>query len=176
MSQELPISWADELKAVYPQRSGPSGWGSMKLMLELRRALQTSTWERILDGCKSYKAYCDQSGKTGTDYVQTPLRFIGDGCYLEEFTYQAPQTQADKDRSQAQQRDAARLAEITRLGSTLNPPLSRYPQESIASFETRVRLVSVGIRRTDEGMGHNQGPQRETLGSAITSLARRLKA
>ena len=66
----LPIDWSEQLQSAYPKRSGPCGWRGMRLMLALRRALMDSSWEEIIDGCKNYKAYCQASGKEGTDYVQ----------------------------------------------------------------------------------------------------------
>lgn len=151
---DIPIMWAAELKAAYPRRSGPTGWASMKLLLACRRALMESTWQEIIDGCERYKAYCIESGREGTDFIQNPLRFIEDGCYLEDFTYQAPQTKEEAARAELKARDGERMAKAVEAGGRLTPPLSPDPGECVAAFETRIRMaqsnppaIPVDVRR-----------------------------
>lgn len=141
MISDIPICWAAELKAAYPRRSGPTGWASMKLLLACRRALMESTWQEIIDGCERYKAYCIQSGREGTDFVQNPLRFIEDGCYLEDFTYQAPQTKEEAARADHERKSNERMDTARTVGSRLTPPLSPDPGECVAAFETRIRMA-----------------------------------
>lgn len=180
---DIPIMWAAELKAAYPKRSGPTGWASMKLLLACRRALQESTWREILDGCERYKAYCIQSGREGTDFIQNPLRFIEDGCYQEDFTYQAPQTKEEAARAELKARDAERMARAIHAGGLLREPLSPDPGECAAAFETRVRLSATdqpdAVRereRAPAGMGATDSARSSEVRSRITSLVARLKA
>lgn len=161
----FPVDWTDQLKAVYPQRSGPCGWASLKLMLELRNALRSHTWEQILDGCRNYKAYCAQSGKEGSDFVQTPLRFIADGCYAETFAFQAPQTSECQARERTRAADARRMAEAAAIGGRLVPPLTAYPHESVAAFETRIKLARP-----------SESPRTPHLVRDISTLTAKLKA
>jgi hypothetical protein len=177
---DIPVMWATELQSAYPKRSGPSGWGSMKLLLEVRRALRESTWEQLIRGCENYKAYCQASGKEGTDFVQNPLRFIADGCYLEEFTFEAPKTKEEAAKSEHQRKEAERWAIAKRAGGELQPPLVPDPIESISNFETRIRMSHVNagrpgnspagrIRTADQGVDPR-------LADRVSSLTARLKA
>jgi hypothetical protein len=127
----------------------------MRLMLACRRALLNATWEQVIEGVKRYATYCDQSGKTGTDFVQSPQRFIDEGSYLETFDYQVP---VDPAVAQARARDAKREAEAFERGERCG--LKRHPQESIAAFETRCALVETAPKG---------------IQNRITSLSERLK-
>lgn len=144
---DIPIMWAQELKAAYPAKSGPVGWASMKLLLACRRALMESTWTEIIDGCKRYKAYCEASGREGTEFVQNPLRFISDGCHLEDFAYQAPQTKEQLELAAIKERDRERMEKAREAGGRIG--ITPLPLESVGSFETRVKLASDGVGRTD---------------------------
>lgn len=163
---EIPIMWATELKDAYPAKSGPVGWASVKLLLALRRALTDSTWLEIIDGCKRYKAYCEASGREGTEFVQSPLRFISDGCHLEQFEHKAPPTKeqaakADHDRRVGERMDQARAA-----GGRLSPPLEPFPREPVAAFETRIALAkSVG----------KPGPIPADIRARISQIANRMR-
>lgn len=132
----MPADWSDQLQAAYPKRSGPMGWKGMRLMLAVRRALQETDWNTILEGVKRYAAYCQKSGKEGSEYVKTPKAFFEEGIYLEELQFSAPIDHREAER-QRQLADRERCAD--EAGSKLG--LSRYPQESIAAFETRISLA-----------------------------------
>src|SRR6266404_755346 len=135
----LPTDWSEQLQRVYPRRSGPSGWRSMKLMLALRRALFDSTWEQIIDGCKNYREYCQAGGIEGSTFVQAPARYIEDGSYLETFTHQAAQ---DPKIIEAKHREAARMERAVDAARALDPALTPHPQECAAAFESRVRFAA----------------------------------
>lgn len=112
-------------------------------MLACRRALFESTWEQIIDGCKNYKAYCQASGREGSDFVQAPQRFIEDCSFLEEFTYQAAQSKEEMQRAEIRERDNQRMAKAVEAGNRLDPPIRPWPLESVAAFETRVRMQTI---------------------------------
>jgi hypothetical protein len=164
----MPLDWSAQLCNAYPRRSGPSGWHGTRLMLALRRALIDSTWEQIIDGCKRYKAYCQASGKEGTDYVQAPQRFIEDQSYLEQFTHQVPE---DPRVIEARAKENARLQRAISAGRNLSTPLDPYPGESAASFETRIMLAaSLGRSGTQPAVGVHA-----EVNARITRLADRMK-
>jgi hypothetical protein len=135
---DLPTSWATALKNAYPSRSGVNNWGSLRLMLALRSALQSTPWKEIIDGCERYKSYCAQAGIAGTIYVQSPLRFIEGQGYLEDFRYQPPPSRIELERRQVAARDADRLAQARAAGGRFDPPLEPYAGESVAAYETRI--------------------------------------
>jgi len=138
----LPPEWLNELKSAYPARSGGLGWQDMRLMLSIRSALLTHTWEQILDAIKAYKAYCQQSGKEGSEFVQKPKAWFDQGGYTEVWEYRAPVNPEDAERTR---RRAARDARATEAG--LKFGLDRDPRESIEAFETRIRLAEASPTR-----------------------------
>ena len=134
-------------------------------MLAIRRALMESTFEEILDGCEKYKAFCQQSGIEGSIYVQAPIRFIEDGCYLEDFVYVRPEK---PEVIEARNKEADRWRRAREAAAKLSPPLEAYPQESIGAFETRISM-----QRT-RGSGQATSIPSDLHGR-IASLAERLK-
>jgi hypothetical protein len=162
---DIPIMWAQELKAAYPAKSGPVGWASTKLLLALRRALMESTWTEIIDGCKRYKAYCQSSGAEGTEFVQNPLRFISDGCHLEEFVYTAPK---DPKIAAHEAQTAERWDRASRLANDLS--VARYRGDSIETFEGRISAAQNG-GLPEPSPGRTEHP----LSSRIADLASRMR-
>jgi hypothetical protein len=126
----------------------------MRLLLACRKALFESTWEQILNGCQRYKAYCQASGREGTEFVLKPQKFIEDGCYLEEYEYKAPE---DPKIIEARQKEQTRWAEARLLASRLDPVLEPMQHECISAFETRVRFAAAD--------GRNHAPA--TVGSNV---------
>jgi hypothetical protein len=107
----------------------------MKLMLAVRRALMDSTFEQVLHGCENYRTYCRSAGIEGTDFVQSPLRFISDGSFAEEFLYKAPEVpKITEARAKAADRDVRAAERGNKLG------LVRDHLESVGAFETRCML------------------------------------
>ena len=162
---DLPVDWSARIEAAYPKRAGPSGWRGMRLMLAIRRALMESTFEEILDGCEKYKAFCQQSGIEGSIYVQAPIRFIEDGCYLEDFVYVRPEK---PEVIEARNKEADRWRRAREAAAKLSPPLEAYPGESAGSLETRVE------------MARTRGPDKPAAATAdlhgrISSLAERMR-
>lgn len=142
---QMPLDWSEQLQAAYPQRAGPSGWKGMRLMLACRRALMDYTWEQIIDGCKNYKSYCQASGREGTDFVQTPQRFIEDCSFLEELTFKAPE---DPKIIEARAKEADRWRRAREAAAKLSPALEAHPLESVAAFETRIAMQINGPKNS----------------------------
>lgn len=163
---DIPIMWATELQSAYPDRSGPSGWGSMKLLLAVRRALMDSTWEQIIDGCKNYKTYCQKSGKEGTDYVQAPLRFIADGCYLESLTFEAPKTKEEQERAKIDRLASEHMQRAIECAVQAGSALRPHTHESATAYEHRLRTEQDDQRSVRRG---------DALGENIRNLANRLR-
>lgn len=171
----LPIDWSEQIQAVYPQRSGPSGWRGMRLMLALRRALFDSSWEQIIDGCKNYAKYAQTSGIEGSSFVQAPLRFIQDGCYLETFEYKAPE---DPKVIEARNKEADRWRRAREAAGKLDPALAPYPLESVAAFETRVALEATRQPSHRNGLSRSAAEpdaRMAGLGRSISSLTDRMR-
>ena len=173
----LPLDWSQQLQQQYPARSGPCGWMGMKLMLAVRRALQTHTWEQIIDGVKAYKNYCDQSGRTASEFVLKPQTFFEEGIYAEQLSYQAP---VDPKEAERQRQAASRMLALDERGAELG--LKRYTGESAAAFETRIKLEStrnhglpVGTRLSDQRGGLHTGHRRQDLGVSVHALTDKLK-
>ena len=70
----MPVDWINQIKAEYPARSGGLGWLDMRLMLAVRRALLTHTWEQITDAIKAYKAAMPKSGDIKLSKILSQLR------------------------------------------------------------------------------------------------------
>lgn len=63
-------------RSVYPKRS--AGDNKLEAFREYNaRIKQGATDEEIYGGCERYKAYCDATGKTGTEYVKQMRTFLG---------------------------------------------------------------------------------------------------
>jgi hypothetical protein len=183
---DLPSDWSEQLQSVYPKRSGPSGWRSMKLMLALRRALFDSTWEQIIDGCKNYQKYCQAGGIEGSSFVQAPTRYIEDGSYLETFTHQAVPTKEEAARAETKARSADRMARAVHAGGLLREPLAPMPGECVEAFETRIRMQAVnqprgagsdgnGERQREPGMGAIDPARSGEVSQRISSLTNRMR-
>ncbi len=130
-------------------------------MLTLRRALINSDWDTIIGGVKRYADYCKKAGIEGTVYVQKPQTFIEEGGYLESFVHSERIIPKNTESIAGLER---RFQAAVDAGRRLPSPLSPFPGESVAAFETRVRLA--------ESLGPE--PDRR-IPEAISSLAARLR-
>jgi hypothetical protein len=162
---ELPQDWTKQLIEAYPARSGPCGWGGMRLMLSVRRALNETSWERIMEGVRGYAQYARESGKEGSEFIVAPKTFFDDAIYLEQLTYKVPE---NPQKIEARAKEQERMDRAVRAGSTLEPALFPMPGESAAAFETRIMLAQ---QRPIQG--HQPGISR--IGSAVTSLKERMR-
>lgn len=172
---ELPCDWAKVLMEAYPDRSGVNGWGSVRLLLVLRSALQQNTWQEVIDGCQRYKEYCQKTGIEGSVYVQAPYRFISEQSYLETFEHKAPE---DPKIIEARTKEQTRWAIARSAAGDLPQALEPYPLESVGSFETRIETSRTrGPNRIDAP--HNVHPVGEAnhgdIHGRIADLTQRLR-
>ena len=65
-----------EFKSIYPKRSGTQRWDRAKKAINARLK-KGATWEQILDGARRYAAFCEATGKVGTEYVMQAATFCG---------------------------------------------------------------------------------------------------
>jgi len=137
----MPGDWLEQIKARYPRRSGGFGWLDMRLMLSVRRALLTHSWDQITQAIDAYREYCEASGKAGSELVQKPKTWFDQGGYDEAWDYALPQDPKIRERErQNAQADGAAETAGRRVG------LIRHPLESRAAFETRIRLAETSPR------------------------------
>lgn len=123
----------DALRALHPRRSG--GDSKEEAFREYKARLrQGSTHEQMFAGTVRYKAYCEVTGKTGTEYVKQQKTFLGKGRhYLEPWDIPI---QANNGNSAYRARAETLLVAFTRHGFTQNlPPESheRHIQELAAA-------------------------------------------
>lgn len=83
----FPDDWFEQLKSVYPSRSGGQGWGEVPRLIH-KILMSGGTWPQLLAGATSYRSYCDREGMTGTGYVRMAQTFFGPGCWWQE-SYEA---------------------------------------------------------------------------------------
>ena len=72
-----------EFKLLYPKRSGTQPW-KRALKAINARLKKNALWQDILDGTKRYAAYCDTTGKSGTEYVMQAATFCGPELHFLE--------------------------------------------------------------------------------------------
>jgi hypothetical protein len=68
--------WLLEFKLAYPNRAGDQGWRKAVRAAHARIA-QGHTTAEFIAGAKRYCAFCDASGKTGTEFVKQACTFLG---------------------------------------------------------------------------------------------------
>ena len=66
----------DEVKEAYPKRGGGQRWQDAERFYNTR-IQEGVTHQEILAGVLRYRDYCNQTGKTGTEYVQQAATFFG---------------------------------------------------------------------------------------------------
>ena len=95
MSQNEPYSPPfEEAWALYPRRSGANpkreAWGAWNARLRSKKLVAPID---MIQGVKRYAAWCDATGKTGTETVMQARRFFGPSeCFKEQWVVGAPQT------------------------------------------------------------------------------------
>ena len=83
----------DELRAAYPSRSGSQPWSRARKAINARLQ-EGRVWTEIFVGVQRYAAYCNMTGKTGTEFVMQAATFFGPECHFEQ-PWNAPATKAD---------------------------------------------------------------------------------
>lgn len=74
-SSEDP-AWMLDFKLAYPERSGDQGWRKAVRAAHARMGEGHSAAEFIA-GARRYAAFCEASGKVGTEYVKQACTFLG---------------------------------------------------------------------------------------------------
>jgi hypothetical protein len=74
-----------DFKLAYPDRSGGQPWRKAVKAINARIAAG-STWNEIIEGARRYAAYCEATGKVGTEFVMQAATFVGpDRHYLSDW-------------------------------------------------------------------------------------------
>lgn len=75
-----------ELRKIYPKRSGDQRW--KKALQHCRARLKEGhAWDEILAGARRYAAWCEATGKVGTETVKQAATFVGtEKGFLEPWT------------------------------------------------------------------------------------------
>lgn len=158
MYNQTPNDWLEQIKAIYPKRSGPMRWP--RVFLPVRRALMETTWDDLIKGVHRYAAYIQASGKAGSDFVTTPENFFKDEIYLEDLVYAIP-----KDPKLVEY-EAHASAQRARVEAEAQAERVSYtPLDSTAAIATRISLAKT------------RGPDRPVrdIRSDIAGLADRLR-
>lgn len=129
----LPPDYLEILKAEYPRRYGDQGWIAVRTLVP--RALTAgATWEEILEGTRSYRRFCDATGKTGTELVKQAKTFYGSQQLWTE-DYSPPQPKRSAQELALEQRWERLRARGVSAG--FRAPL---PVESPDVYETALRM------------------------------------
>lgn len=137
--KSFPEDWLKQIKDLYPRRSGGQGWGALERLMG-KIEVQGSQWSQVMEGVRSYRAYCDREGLTGTHFVKQAKTFFGaDGWWQESYEPEAkPKLPAEiaLERRWQALRDRADLCGFR----------SPDPLESADVYETSLRFAERGLR------------------------------
>lgn len=108
LSQSAHMARLDSLKAIYPKGIyRQSEWQLVEREVD-RAEEDGEVFEVIFAGAQRYRAQCDATGSTSTQYVTSPVKFVQERHFLEPFPLpekRAPtarKTYADYDREAAE--------------------------------------------------------------------------
>jgi len=91
--------WLLDFKLAYPRRSGDQGWVKAKRAANARIG-EGHTTEDFIAGAKRYAAFCEATGKTGTEYVKQACTFLGpDKPFLNDWKPPPTKAEARQDRN-----------------------------------------------------------------------------
>lgn len=130
---DWPVDYQERFWRVYPQKSH-SGATEAKLA-RMRKAAKVP-WATMLSGLMRYAA-----AKTGSTYIMSPLKWLNDGCWDDEYKQEA---RNGKDR---QGRQGGRGLSIHEIGDLL-------------ANENRARDAAAGVRRGDGPDDSGSGVER----------------
>lgn len=83
----------EEFKAAYPKRAGSQPWNRARKAIKAR-GKEGHPIAEIIAGAKRYAAYCEATGKSGTEYVMQAATFCGpDKPFMQ--LWDPPATKAD---------------------------------------------------------------------------------
>lgn len=83
--QDFGAAWA-----IYPKRGGTNSRADAERQYAARRR-EGVTQQELQEGTARYAAFCEATGKTGTEYVMQAVRFFGRGHHYAE-AWDAPAT------------------------------------------------------------------------------------
>lgn len=86
--------WLLDFKLAYPSRAGDQGWRRAQRAVHARTS-EGHTPSEFIAGAKRYAAFCEATGKTGTEYVKQACTFLGpDKHFL--LPWDVPPTKAEQ--------------------------------------------------------------------------------
>ena len=68
--------WFQQFRDLYPERAGDQGW-QRALKAANARMAEGHTPDEFIEGAMRYRAFCEQTGKLGTEYVKQAASFLG---------------------------------------------------------------------------------------------------
>lgn len=127
---DLPADYLEQIRAVYPKRSGDHGWQVVRTLIP-RAITAGHSWERIINGAKAYAVHCQRKGMVGTEFVKQARTFFGPDAWFDEW--------ADMDtRTPEQIKQDARMADLSARAQKLGFR-AMLPQETPEAYETQLR-------------------------------------
>jgi hypothetical protein len=78
VSRETEPDWWLDFKLAYPDRAGDQNWRGAIRASRVRLAEGHSP-EELIAGARRYAAFCEATGKVGTEYVKQAATFLGPG-------------------------------------------------------------------------------------------------
>lgn len=88
--RETEPEWWLDFKLAYPHRAGDQGWRRAQKAANARQS-EGHTAEEFIAGARRYTAFCEATGKTGTEFVKQAASFLGpDKPFLEPWTVPQP--------------------------------------------------------------------------------------
>ena len=68
--------WFAQFRDLYPERAGDQGW-QRALKAANARMTEGHTPDEFIEGAMRYRAFCEATGKLGTEYVKQAASFLG---------------------------------------------------------------------------------------------------
>ena len=92
-------------KAVYPTRSGSQPW-ARAVKAATARTKEGATFMAMIEGAERYAAYCEATGKTGTEFVMQAATFLGpEKHFLEPWDSPPSKSEALEERNRQAAKD-----------------------------------------------------------------------
>lgn len=76
VSRETDPAWWLDFKLAYPSRAGDQGWRKAQRAAHARQS-EGHTPDEFIAGAKRYAAFCEITGKAGTEFVKQAASFLG---------------------------------------------------------------------------------------------------
>lgn len=97
VSRETEAEWFLDFKLAYPNRTGDQGWRKAQKAARARMA-EGHTADEMVEGARRYAAFCEATGKIGTEYVKQAATFLGpDKGFMQPWTL--PPTAQQRERT-----------------------------------------------------------------------------